>query len=449
MKRLLVFIAVSVFMASVVSAQSEDAILLNHKTLAKKAASSDEHIMNAKKSAKSSTWQKRGKLYQDVFNEGLEQLPLGVAGSFLKIHGSPISLTEADSNNVVIHKYETINYYVENDIFRGWTRINPICENPLDVALESYKTAVELEDPEKQMKLQEKLKKNLEDLKSQYQSLGQSKYFLGEYEDALLSFSSILSVNDFPIFEGVIDTLMINFSGIVAREVGRINEDEEMYRTAIDYYKQLTDLDFGGINTYIQMTRDYYSIGDTLGAIENLKRGLEKYPDSTMLVTLAAQAYYLMGENEAGIEFTDTRIEATPNCADAYYWKALLLTNHDDLSQDTIDLSLELYEKAIEVDPTNTPIWYQAGYVYYAVGANYFEQESYERDPEFRQDLIDKGNANYEKSIERLEKTYELSSDDEAALRNDALDLLKRIYYKLYGSEDSRYLNTMERIKNL
>lgn len=449
MKRLLLFIAVSVFMTSVISAQTSDVILLNYKTLAKKAASSDKQILDAKKSAKSSTWQKRGKLYQDVFNQGLEQLPLGIGAASIKIfYQNPISTTEPDSSGGVIFKYESINYHVMDEMLRGWTRNNPICENPLDVALESYKKAVELEDPEKQMKLQEKLKKNLVDLKGQYQSLGQSSYYLGEYEDALSSFASILSVNEFPIFEGVIDTMMINFSGIVAREVGRINEDDEMYKMAIGYYKQLTDLGFGGINTYIQMTRDYYVIGDTLGAIENLKRGLIQYPDSSMLVTLAAQAYYLIGENEAGMEFTDERLETTPDCAEAYYWKALLLTNHDNLSQDTIDISLELYEKALEFAPTKSSIWYQTGYVYYAVGANYFEQEGLENDQDYREKLIQKGNENYEKAAIKLEKTYELTTDD-IVLRNDALDLLKRVYYKLYGSEDDRYLKTMERIKNL
>lgn len=448
MKRLLLFIAVSVFMASVTSAQSSEVILLNHKTLAKKAASSDEQILNEKKSAKSSTWQKRGKLYQDVFNQGLEQLTLGMGASSFKIfYGNPISTTKPDSNNVVIHKYEFINYHTENDVFRAWTRNNPISENPLDVALESYQKAIELEDAAKQMKLQEKIKDNLVDLKAQYQSLGQSKYFLGDYEGALESFASILEVNDFPIFEGVIDTMMINFSGIVAREIGRINNDEAMYRKALDYYRQLTELEYGGINTYIQMTRDYYMIGDTLGSIENLKRGLVQYPDSSMLVTLIAQAYYLTGENEAGIAFTDERIESRPNCAEAYYWKALLLTNHDDLSQDTIDMSLELYEKAIEVDPTNAPIWYQSGYVYYAVGANYFEQEGLEDDADFREELIKKGTENYEKAVIKLEKTYELTADD-PILRGDSLDLLKRIYYKLYGSDDERYQNTMERLKN-
>ncbi len=450
MKRLLLIITVSVFLASNVSAQSAaEVILLNHKTLSKKAAASDKQIKDEKKNIKSATWVKRGKIYQDIFTQGLEQVQLGMGTTGMKVfYGDPLGEPEIDSNNVEIYKYETINYYFEDGKMRAWTRNNAINENPLDVSLKSYQKGIELTEAEKQIKAQEKIKGNLNDLKIQFQNSGQSNYFLGNHEAALKDFESILEINKFPVFEGVVDTMMINFSGIVAREIGRLNNDESKYREAINYYKMLTELDYGGTNMYIQMTRDYYSIGDTLGAIDNLKRGLKQYPDSTVLVTLTAQAYYLMKNNEGGIAFTDARMAEKPDCAEAYYWKGLLITNHDNLSQDTIDLALELYKKAVEVDPTKATIWYQAGYVYYALGANYFELEGYEADADRRKVLIEKGDNNYENAVINLEKTYEIAGD-ELNLKSESLELLKRIYYKLYGNEDERYLSTMERIKNL
>lgn len=450
MKRLLLLISVTLIisMNAVAQEPTSDVILLNHKTLAKKAASSDAQIQDEKKSAKSATWIKRGKLLQDVYNQGLEQIMLGSVPNTVKIfYGEPLS-TEVDSNNVEIYKYETINYLFENGILRAWTRNNPINVNALDDAMKSYLKAIELTDAEKQEKALAKMKDDLDLLKEQFQSSGQSKYFNGEYKGALKDFESILELNTLPIYEGVFDTLMINFSGIVSREIGRINKDNDAYMKCISYYEKLADIGHGGTNTYIQMTRDYYAMGDTLGAIENLKKGLKQYPDSSILVTVAAQAFYLMKDNDGGIEFVEQRIEETPDCSNAYYWKGLLLTNHKDLSQDTIDIALELYEKAIELNPANSAIWYQAGYVYYAVGANFYEQEGYEDDPDFRAELIEKGKENYVQAAEKLEKTYEIALDDRT-LRSESLDLLKRIYYKLYGSEDSRYMDVMEKMKNL
>ena len=136
MKRLLLLISVTLIISMNLEAQdaAAEVILLNHKTLAKKTASSDEQILNEKKSAKSTTWIKRGKLYQDVYNQGLEQIMLGSTPKTVQIfYGEPLS-SETDSNSVEIQKYETINYHYENEILRAWTRNNPISANPLDVA---------------------------------------------------------------------------------------------------------------------------------------------------------------------------------------------------------------------------------------------------------------------------------------------------------------------------
>lgn len=450
MKRLLLLISVTLIigMNAVAQESTSDVILLNYKTLAKKAAASDAQILDEKKNTKAKTWIKRGNLLQDVYNQGLEQIVLGSVPNTVKIfYGEPLS-SKVDSSNVEILEYETINYHFENGILRAWTRNNPINVNPLDGAMKSYFKAIELTDAEKQEKAFAKMKDDLDLLKEQFQSAGQSKYFIGEYEGALKDFESILEINKLAIYEGVVDTLMINFSGIVSREIGRINKDNEAYKKCISYYEKLTEMGHGGTNTYIQMTRDYYAMGDTLGAIENLKKGLKQYPDSSILVTVAAQAFYLMHDNDGGIAFVDQRIEEKPDCAEAYYWKGLLLTNHKDLSTDTIDMALELYEKSIEVNPSNSAVWYQAGYVYYAVGANFYEQEGYEDDPDFRAELIEKGKDNYLKAAEKLEKTYEIARDD-ITLKSESLDLLKRIYYKLYGSEDSRYKEVMEKMNNL
>jgi len=455
MKRLIYFAVLAAFMSGSVAAQDASVpIMLNYSTLQKKAEKSDEQIVHEKKGLKEKTWISRGELFQDIDNQGLEQLQIGIDKNTLKIfYKDPISTEKKD--NTEIFKYETIDYIFEDGRLRGWTRNDPLHEAPLHEALRSYKKAIELEDADKQMKLQEKIKDNLDELKLQFQRSGQNKYFLEEYQDALLAFESILEINEIPVYEGVIDTLMINYCGIVAREIGarqmrQGNEDEaeKMYRKTIDYYDRLAELGYGGSSNYIQMTRDYYAIGDTIGAIENLKKGLEQYADSSILVTLAAQAYYLMDKNEEGLDFIAERLEQKPECPAAYYWKGLLITNEDDVEEETIKQALALYDTSLMYDPANANVWYQSGYVNYAVGANYFEQESYEENPDFRKELNEKGVDYYERAIEKLEKTYDIAEDD-MTLKKESLDLLKRIYYKLYGGEDEHYIRTNERLQNL
>ncbi|MDF1572375.1 MAG: hypothetical protein P1P82_12250 [Bacteroidales bacterium] len=456
MKRLIYFAVLAAFMSGNVAAQDASVpIMLNYSTLKKKAEKSDEQIAHEKKGLKEKTWIKRGELFQDIDNLGLEQLQIGIDKNTLKIfYREPISVEQKEDNTEIL-KYETINYILEDGRLRGWTRNDPIHEKPLHEALRSYKKAIELEDADKEMKLQEKINDNLDELKLQFQRSGQNKYYLQEYHDALLAFESILEINEIPVYEGIIDTLMINYCGIVAREIGarqmrqgNEEEAERMYRKTIDYYDRLAELGDGGSSNYIQMTRDYYAIGDTIGAIENLKEGLVQYPDSSILVTLAAQAYYLMDKNEEGLEFIAERLEQKPECPAAYYWKGLLITNEDDVEEETIQQALALYDTSLMYDPANSNVWYQSGYVNYAVGANYFEQESYEENPDFRKELNDKGVDYYKRAIEKLEKTYDIAEDD-MTLKKESLDLLKRIYYKLYGGEDERYIRTNERLQNL
>jgi tetratricopeptide (TPR) repeat protein len=457
MKRLMIIAVTAALIFGNSNAQDMGAaapILLNYNTLEKKVERCDGHINHERKGAKERTWIKRGNLFQDVDNFGLEQLQLGIDKTTMKIfYGEPESTEKEDDTEIL--KYEHMKYYFENGKLSGWKRIDPIHESPLDEALRSYKKAVELTDEGKKMKTQEKIRTDLEELKNQFLRAGQNDYYHKDYLSALDDFESILRVNDFPVFEGVIDTLMINYSGIVAREIAAryMNEGEtdkgvEMYKRTLDYYDQLSDLGYGGSSNYVQMTRDYYAIGDTVGAIENLKKGLEQYPDSSLLVTFAAQAYYLMKENEEGLEFLNNRLEKKPECATAYYWKGLLITNEDDLEEEVIQQALDYYDTSLMYDPGNGNVLYQSGYVNYAVGANYYEQESYEEDPDVRKVLSEKGKEYYMAAVDKLEKTYEISEGD-YTLRKESLDLLKRIYYKLYGSEDEHYIRTNERLKSL
>jgi len=456
MKRLILFaVTAALIFGNVAAQEPSTVVLLNHSTLKKKVEKSNEKIEHEKKKMKDKTWIQRGEIFQDVNNQGLEQLQIGIDKTTLQLFYTDPESVEQTDDGEILH-YKTINYIFENGRLRGWTRNDPIVANPLDEALRSYKKAVELTDADKKMKTEEKIEDNLRELKRQFQREGQNKYFLGEYYQALDKFESVLDVtNSFAIFDGEVDTLMINYCGIVAREIaynhkqaGEDEEAEKMYRKAIDYYDQLSDLNYGGSSNYVQMTRDFYAIGDTLGAIENLKKGLKQYPDSSLLVTVTAQAYYLMDMNEKGLEFVNQRIKEKPQDATAYYWKGLLITNEEDVEEETIEQALAYYDTSLMYDPTNSNVWYQSGYVNYAVGANYFEQESYEEDADLREDLNEKGVKYYEKAVEKLEKAYEMSVND-PTIRKESLDLLKRIYYKLYGSEDDRYISTDQRLKQL
>ena len=449
MKKVLFLTVILAVAAGTMNAQqATTVILLNHSTLKKKVEKSDEDIAHEKKGVKPTTWVKRGELFQDVFNQGLEQMQVGLDKTMMTInYGEPESTETKDG--VTIYKYETINYYFEGGQMRGWTRNDPIHEAPLQEALRSFEKALALEDEGKKEKLQEKMEDELTNLKDQFIRSGQNHYYLGDKKTALKEFEAVIEIDkEFSIFNDVVDTLMINFSAIVAKDIAQEENSEEMYRESIKYYQQLTDLGYGGSTVYLQMDPLFKIVGDTVGAIESLQKGLKQYPDSSFLVALTAQTYYQLDENEKGLAFINKRLADRPDCATAYFWKGLLISNQPEISEDTIKMVLELYEKALELDPDNGQIWFQSGYVNYALGANKFELESYEEDEALRKQHSKEGKEYYNVAIEKLEKAYDLLGN-EKSLQIEALDLLKRIYYKLYGMEDARYKDVQQRLNNL
>ena len=80
------------------------------------------------------------------------------------------------------------------------------------------------------------------------------------------------------LFAGELDTIMVQYSGIISREIASKTDDKELYKKAIKYYKQLAAVNYGGPNTYLQIKMDYLAIGDTLAGLEILERSICQIP---------------------------------------------------------------------------------------------------------------------------------------------------------------------------
>ena len=256
----------------------------------------------------------------------------------------------------------------------------------------------------------------------------------------LNSFENVLEVNDLDLFAGEMDTLMVQYSGIISREIAGKTDSDELFLKAIDYYKQLAAVDFGGPNTYLQIKLDYMAIGDTLKALESLKEGYEKFPDTVNVIANIADLYIQLKQFDEGIEFMKGVIENNPNIAEAYYWNGRLLINKEEVEY--IDLALESYAKAGELDPTIYYIWYDMGYIYYLQGADFYERANEEPEERFRLQLLELGKEKYTEAIPVLEKAYKLNEEN-ATVKFETLDLLQRIYYK------EQMMDDYERIKEL
>ena len=441
MKKLFVtLVVVTIAMISTFAQESTSVVLLNYNTVQKKVEKSDTEILDPKKNIKAATWEKRGELYQDVFMLGLEQLQEGMAATTITLFYKEPNNIETETKDDALHEkyiYDHMTYNFVNGALQEWERIDPIHEDPLRVAMDAYIKALELDE---KAKLGEKIKENFTELKNQLKREGVNNYYKSDYDGALNSFENVLEVNGLDMFAGEFDTVMVQYSGIISREIAGKTDNNELYLKAIEYYKQLVNADFGGPNTYLQIKMDYLVIGDTVSALEILKEAYTKYPDTVNVIANIADTYVQLKQFDEGIEYMATVIENNPNLAESYYWNGRLLINKEEV--EFIDHALESYIKAGELDPTIYYVWYDMGYIFYLQGADFYERANIEEHEPTRDRLLELGKEKYEEAIPVLEKAYKLNEEN-SSVKYETLDLLQRIYYK------EQMMDDYERVKEL
>ena len=234
------------------NAQESTIILLNYSAIEKKVIKSNEEIKNPKANAASKTWVKRGEIMQDVYRIDLEQVYDGMPTMELKLYyKEPLKQEQVEFNGKMynVFQYERMHFYFQNDQLALWKRIKSAYENPLDEAVSSYKKAVELD---KTNKVGAQIKKNLDDIKNQLKQLGINHYYSGNRESALNTFKLVNEVNNFAVYQGLKDTLMLQYCGIISRETGD-------YKQAIFYYSELNKLRSSPDN-YLLMKRTTASL---------------------------------------------------------------------------------------------------------------------------------------------------------------------------------------------
>ncbi len=439
------FITLVIIALAVISVNAQDAattvVLLKSSTVKKKVDKSDAEIKDPKKSLKTATWMKRGDLFQDVFNIGLEQIQDGMDSKMLTLfYKQPISIenkTLEDGSSQETYVYENMKYVFLNGVMQQWIRVNPFVEDPLSISIEAYNKTLELDEDGK---LTDKVKEALISVKVLLKKQGVNAYYTEDYEGALGSFEDVLEINKLSLFAGELDTVMVQYSGIISREIAGKTDDKELYLKSIGYYKQLAAAGFGGPNTYLQIKMDYMSLGDTISALEILKEAYTTYPDTVNVIANVADTYVQLGQIDEGIAFMEEVIEKNPNIPESYYWLGRLLINKEEV--ESIDKAIEAYKKAAELDPSIYYVWYDMGYIYYLQGADFFERSNEETDEATREKLIELGKEKYQTAIPILEKAYELNDENET-VKYETLDLLQRIYYKEEMTEQ------YERVKDL
>ena len=306
--------------------------------------------------------------------------------------------------------YQSV-YQSEDESVKG------LVVSPLSEALDSYKKALELDE---KGRFENSIKVKLTLLTNDLTNQAVDAFEEQDYDQALESFENILEINEIDVIErdnpGLVDTVIIFNAGLAAYNA-------EDYDKAIDYYGEAAEYGYNGARTYSLMANAYQLKNDTVGALEILQEGFEKYPKDNNVLTSMIQIYLDLKKTEEAMTYLDMAINREPNNATFYFAKGTL---HETMDQE--DEAITAYENAIELKADYFDANYNLGALFYNKGVQQIEvansiptseNERYEEE-------LDKADKWFENALPYMEKCLELEPND-----NMSMESLKNLYYRL------------------
>ncbi len=295
--------------------------------------------------------------------------------------------------------------------------VKNLAEDPLKEALESYKKALELDDKDRN---DNSVKIKLTLLINDFTNQAVQAFNDENYEKALKSFEQILEVQNMDLIKAdnpdAIDTVIIFNTGLAAYNA-------QNYDKAIEYYKEAAKYGYNGAKTYNLLANTYQLKGDTIGSLNVLKEGFEKYPQDNGVLTTMIQIYLDQDKKDEAMRYLELAIEQDPTNATYYFAQGTL---YEKMGQ--TEKAIDSYNKAIDVNDTYFDAYYNLGALYYNKGVKQIEVANAvpASENEKYQEELKKADQWFEKALPFMEKCHELKPEQSLTLES-----LKNLYYRL------------------
>ncbi len=307
-------------------------------------------------------------------------------------------------------------------------------KNALDIALESYKKAQELD---KSKEFFTDIITNLFVISEQYYNLGVAAYNAETYMDAMNAFQQSMIVSE---MMGSRDTMAI-YNVALTAEMAKENNVAEKY------YNELLNMGFNNAEVFMSMSRIYMAKGDTIQALNYIKRGRESFPDDFNLLINEINVYLLSGDVEKALENLEIAAQKDNTNPTIFFAVGVaydqLKGKHPESAEELFTKAESSYQKAIELDPQYFDPIYNLGALYVNSAAVLIEEANKLPLSEEKKynELIENANIMLNKSLPNLERAIELQPDD-----LNTMISLKEIYTRLNKLDKLQEIN--QRIKD-
>ncbi len=415
MKKLTIILLI-VFGFNLVS-NAQGGVQINFDQLKKKVEKSNADIENPKKNIKEGTWMDRADLMMEVFDSHIYENSLNTdLTTFNLVIGSQVKNTVQENvDGVLVEKKiteRTIFYFIDGKLER-YEVLNPLVENPLDLAFDCLKKAQEIDATGKKSK---KIAEKYQMLKQRYITNGSNCYSFKNYDCSFNNFEKIIQIGALPIIN-VKDTSVYYFCALSAQLSGKSDN-------AVKYYTKAIELNyFSEGNVYSNLSQCYKAIGDEQSSLKVLEEGFAKFPKSQNIL-IALINYYLSKNEDPSkvVSYIDKALVDDPNNASLYHAKGAIYDKINDF-----DNAVLAYKKAIEIDNKYYDSYYNIGVLIYNKGVKYIEEANRipAKEIEKYDATIAKANIEFKNSLPYFERAFEINSNDKFTA-----ETLKNIYFR-------------------
>lgn len=319
-----------------------------------------------------------------------------------------------------------------------------LSDSPLDVALKSYKKALELDI---KGSLTKEIHNQLMLLGISYVNKGVDYFGTEEFGKGLAAFEGSMSIDSI-VDPTKVDSMIIFNAGIAA-------DRAKNYEKAAYYYGKTCEIGYEGSKVYGYLASLHKDNADTAAYVNVLQKGFEKYPGDIAIIFELINHYLVTDKTDDALEYITKGIDKDPSNHTLYFAKgaiydkkAAMVENTE--AKDTLFINAKTaYEKAIEIKSDYFDAYYNLGALYFNKGADMLKEANNVPPNKVKEynAAVKASFAELAKALPALEKAHEINPTEETTLLT-----IREIYFKLRSDSDeymAKYTEYNDKVKAL
>lgn len=401
MKKLLLAIAIfaSVQAFDAQAQKSPEAV----KSAVQKAAAATE---NPKQNTKTATWIKYGQALLDAYNLPTANYWTGMSAQELAVLGGnekPTSeeVVEVAGRQMVKQVYQNKElYFNEAGVLEVINVTHPIVDDALDLALEAYKKAAELDTKGQKKK---DITEALQQIAAKYAEVAYNNYTLGIANEASVLFEKAFEASAVePLAQ--IDTNSVYNAAYTAWMAADYPRAEQFFLKSLDYGYAGSEGD-----AYAKLADIADKTGNKVKSKDYLEKGFSVYPGSQAILVGLINYYITSGEDTNRLfELLGNAKANEPNNASLYY-----VEGNINKQLGNKEAAVAAYRKCAEIDPNYVFGYIGEGIFWYDDAVAIQDKASAESDDAKYMALMGEFETSLKSCIPAFEKAYEVTQDPE------------------------------------